>query len=288
MRSDKNILLALTLNTAFCVSEFVVGAWTHSVAILSDAVHDFGDSLALALAWYLQRLSFKSRDAKYSYGYRRFSILGAVVNSALLLAGAGIMMREAVLRMGTDDVPHADGMALFALVGIAVNGYAALKLRSGASLNERTLSLHLFEDVLGWVAVLLVGLTLKFVALPWLDPLLSLVFSAFIVRNAIKNFGEGISIFLQSTPKNMDEAQIRTTVLSVEGVKAVHDLHVWTLDGEYHVASVHVEIDPPKDFHDTRVLTHKIHSALKKMGLQHITVEIEVRDEFYHHSVSGD
>lgn len=288
MRSDKNILYALALNSAFCASEFVVGAWTQSVAILSDAVHDLGDSFALALAWYLQRLSLKNRDSKYSYGYRRFSILGAVGNSAILLVGAGIMMREALFRIGTDAIPHADGMALFALVGVAVNAYAALRLRSGKSLNERTLSLHLFEDVLGWVAVLAVGVTLKFAPITWLDPLLSLVFSAFIVRNAIKNFGEGISIFLQSTPKNISEAEIRAKVLSVEGVKNVHDLHVWTLDGEYHVASVHVEIETPPDFHYTRVLTHNVHSALKGMGLQHVTVELEVRDEFYHHSVSGD
>jgi cobalt-zinc-cadmium efflux system protein len=288
MRADRNILTAWALNTAFCTAEFVVGTWTGSVAILSDAVHDLGDSLALGLAWYLQRLSARNRDAKYSYGYRRFSILGAVVNSVVLLVGAGVMVREALFRLTSDELPHADGMAAFALLGIAVNGYAAVRLRTGKSLNERTLALHLFDDVLGWVAVLIVGITLKFVALPWLDPLLSLAFSAFIVRNAVKNLGEGMNIFLQSTPKGLDEARIRSAILAVEGVKAVHDLHLWTLDGEYHVASVHVVIAPPDSFPSTRILTHEIRRRLKSMGLQHLTIEIEVHDEFYHSSVSGD
>ena len=172
--ASRNLLIALVLNLGFAAIEAAGGAYTNSVAIISDALHDFGDALSLGVAWYLQRVSLRPRDRYYSYGYRRFSLLGAVVVSSVLLIGLSFVIRESVLRVLHPQPANAKGMLLLAILGVAVNGYAALRLSRGHTLSERAAYLHLLEDVLGWIAVLIGGIVMLFVNLPILDPLISL------------------------------------------------------------------------------------------------------------------
>lgn len=151
----KNISLAFFLNLGFCIIELIGGLLTNSVAILSDALHDFGDSVALGLAWVFQKKSEQKPDDKYTYGYRRFSLLSAIINSIILVAGSAFVLFESIKRIIEPAETNAKGMLLLAILGVAVNGVAILRLRKGGSVNERVVSLHLMEDVLGWVAVLI-------------------------------------------------------------------------------------------------------------------------------------
>lgn len=198
--SDSRIGWAFFLNLGFTIVEFIGGWLTNSTAIMADAVHDLGDSLSIGLAWILSKIAHKQANDTYSYGYQRFSLLGALVNGAVLIGGSIWVLSEAIPRLSDPEMPHAQGMIVLAIFGIAVNGFAAYKLSHGKSLNERVLNWHLLEDVLGWVAVLLVAVVLSFVDLPVLDPLLSIGFTLFILFNVTKTLIDTIKIFLQATP----------------------------------------------------------------------------------------
>ena len=195
--SSQRIGWAFFLNLRFTIIEFIGGWLTNSTAIMADAVHDLGDSLSIGLAWILSKIADKQADETYSYGYQRFSLLGALVNGAVLIGGSVWVLSEAIPRLSKPEMPHTEGMILLALFGVAVNGFAAYKLSHGKSLNERILNWHLLEDVLGWVAVLLIALVLTFIELPILDPLLSIGFTLFILFNVAKSVIDTIKVFFR-------------------------------------------------------------------------------------------
>jgi cobalt-zinc-cadmium efflux system protein len=273
--SGDNIRIAFFLNLGFTVLEIVGGYLTNSLAILSDAVHDLGDSLSLGLAWYLDRYSHRGRDERFSYGYRRFSLLGALINTVVLLAGSIAILSQAIPRLLDPQETNASGMVLIAVVGIVVNGLAVLRLRGEANLNARVIALHLLEDVLGWVAVLVVAVVLLFFDLYFLDPLLSILISIYILFNVAKNLRETLALFLQAVPVGVDVAELELELGDIEEVCSVHHTHVWSLDGENHVLSTHVVVDDDLPRTVVVQLKESIRRVLAPYKFRHITVEIE-------------
>jgi len=193
----KNIKTAFLLNLGFTIFELIGGLFVNSVAILSDAIHDLGDSLSLGLSWYFQNLSHKGRTKTFSYGYKRFSVLSAIINSIVLLVGSIFILYETIPRLITPVQPNATGMLALSIIGIIVNGAAVLKTCKGKTANERAVSLHMMEDVLGWIAVFIGSVIMYFVHLPILDPILSILITGFILFNAFKNLGFSLKIILQ-------------------------------------------------------------------------------------------
>ena len=273
---SSNIKVAFFLNLGFSVIEIIGGIFTNSIAIISDALHDLGDSFSLALAWYFQKLSAKNGNPKFSYGYKRFSLLGALINSIVLLVGSGFVIYSAVGRLMEPQEAHARGMFLLAVLGILFNGAAILKLKKGDSLNERAVALHLLEDVLGWVAVLIASIVMMFVDVPILDPLLSLLIACYILFNIYRNLKDTFRIILQGTPDNIDESTVKARMLSVNGVSSVHDLHLWTMDGQYNIMTVHVVVELGAD---TPRLKKTLKNILKEAGIHHPTIEMERENE---------
>lgn len=271
--ASRNLLIALVLNLGFAAIEAAGGAYTNSVAILSDALHDFGDALSLGVAWYLQRVSLRPRDQFYSYGYRRFSLLGAVVVSSVLLIGLSLVMRESVLRLMNPQPANVKGMLLLAFLGIAVNGYAALRLSRGHSLSERAAYLHLLEDVLGWIAVLIGAIVMLFVNLPILDPLISLGISAFILFNVYRNLRSVVKILLMQVPENLQSTALEEDIRALKRVKDVEDLHLWTLDGENHVITMQIIVADSTSFASLRKLKQQIRVLAVSRGIRHSTIE---------------
>ena len=269
--AEKNLSIAFFLNSFFVVIELVGGILTNSIAILSDALHDFGDSLSLGLAWFLQRKSKQGRDDKFSYGYQRFSLLGSVFLSGVLFVSSIFIIVEAVKRMIDPAQVSAQGMLWLAIFGVIVNGAAALRVKKGSSLNERSVYLHIMEDVLGWVAVLIVSIIMLFVNLPILDPILSLCISIWVLSNVYKLVKETFAILLQATPKDVDLVKLTAQLEQVAGVESIHDLHVWSLDGERHVMTVHVV----SDHCDTVLIKKEIVAVAKAFNITHTTIEIE-------------
>lgn len=275
----KNIALAFYLNLFFCMVELVGGVLTNSVAILSDALHDLGDSVSLGMAWYFQKLSKKKPDMTYTYGYKRFSILSALLNSLILLSGSGIVLYESILRLLHPVHSDAKGMLLLAVMGVLVNGFAALKLQKGGSLNERVVSLHLLEDVLGWVAVLLASIVMLFTDWSILDPILSVGISCFILFNVYRNLRKAFRVILQGKPDEVNEADLRTGLLALKPVVDLHDLHIWTMDSEYLVLTVHLVLPDTTTENERQALRAAAHQLLKDKGIQHATIEIESASE---------
>ncbi len=277
--STSNIKLAFLLNFSFTILEIIGGILTNSVAILSDAVHDLGDSLSLGLAWFLNSYSEKEYNTKYTYGYRRYSLLSALINTVVLIVGSFIVLWNAVPRLFSPQPVSAKGMIGFAIVGVLVNGLAAFKTSGGASLNEKVVSWHLIEDVLGWVAVLIVGIIMLFKDIPILDPLLSIAITIYILINVFSNFKKTILLFLQTVPDDVDIEKIISQFNNIEGVIETHHNHIWSLDSEHHVLSTHMRVNSDCSLDDILKIKIQARHGLKSLGIEHITIEIELEDE---------
>ena len=278
-QTGSNLKLAFFLNLVFTILEIFGGIWINSVAIISDAIHDLGDTVSLGLAWYLDKKSKKSANHQFSFGYTRFSLLGALINAVILITGSFFVISEAIKRIINPEVSDAKGMILFALVGVAVNGYAAWKVSSGATQNEKVVSWHLVEDVLGWVAVLIAGIIMYFKNIPWLDPALSLAISAFILWNVFKNLKETLYIFLQAVPAELSLREIKQKICDIPQVESIHHTHLWSLEGAHHVFTTHVRIKTVDHLEEVLEAKKAIKDVLKEYPFSHYTVEVELNEE---------
>lgn len=270
---------AFFLNLTFTLIEIAGGLWTNSVAIIADALHDAGDSLALGLAWYLQKASGKERDQQFSYGYGRLSLLAALINGMVLLVGSFVIIMHVIPRFFTSQAVDATGMVWLSLLGIAFNGFAFWRNRSSQSLNAKMVNWHLLEDVLGWTIVLIGSIIMHFGDYSWLDPLMALGVTLFILWNVSKSLGSVINFFLQSNPEDVDLLAIEEELRLLKNVEDIHDVHAWSLDGKYHVLSLHVVINHIIDSETLALLKNQIREHTRKMGIDHATIEVELSSE---------
>ncbi len=277
--SSSRIGIAFFLNVGFTIIEFIGGYLTNSTAIIADAVHDLGDSLSIGMAWLLNKLGNRQADSHYTYGLRRVSLLGALINSLTLIVGSVLVLIHAIPRLFEPQMPTVEGMFALALLGVLVNGYAALKLSRGKSLNEKVLNWHLLEDVLGWLAVLIVSIILMFFNWPILDPVLSIAFTLFILINVLRTLRTTLRLFLQASPDDMQSLTIRRRLLELPHVQDVHHLHLWSLDGERHVLTAHIVLNDSASLEQYASIKQDIVEHLAPFHLEHTTIEIELADE---------
>ncbi|HDZ42254.1 MAG TPA: cation transporter [Bacteroidetes bacterium] len=277
--TTRHISLAFFLNLGFTIIEIIGGIYTNSVAIISDALHDFGDSVSLAVAWYLQKISSRGRDRYYTYGYRRFSLLGAVFISVMLIVGAVFIIKESITRLLSPDEVNARGMMYLAFLGIIVNGIAVLRLRKGRSMNEKAVYLHMLEDVLGWTAVLVVSIVMMFVDAPILDPLLSIGITIWVLYNVYKNLKKTFRILLQEVPENVNIERVQKELSKIAGISSIHDLHIWSLDGENNIITLHAVIPDNSSDGDQQKLKRAIRNICERLNIQHATIEFETEGE---------
>lgn len=276
----QNIKVAFLLNFIFTIIEIAGGIFTNSIAILSDALHDLGDTLSLGLAWYFEKLSGKGRDATYSYGYKRFSLLGALINAVILLVGSIFILTEAIPRLLNPEETNAEGMILLAILGIIFNGVAVFKLKKDKnSINQKMVALHLMEDVLGWIAVLVSGVIMYFFNLPIIDPILSLLISAFIIWNVIKNLRKTLQIILQGMPGTTEIDLIKDYLNNIEAVSNFHDFHIWSMDGEYNIMTIHLVPKNEISLKELEGIKSKIKADLLTQGVDHVTIEFDLAEE---------
>ena len=277
--SSNNIKVAFFLNFAFTILEIIGGLYVNSIAIISDAIHDLGDTISLGTSWYLEEKSHKKSNKKFSFGYKRFSLLGALINSIILIIGSLYVITEAVGRILEPEHTDAKGMIFFAVIGVLVNGYAAWKLSGGKTMNEKVASWHLVEDVLGWVAVLVVAIILNFKDIHYLDPALSLLITIYILWNVIIRLKQTLFIFLQGVPEELDINEIESKILNIDFVNSIHHMHIWSLEGEHNVFTAHIKIDDNSNLNDFKKVKSDVKNILKKYKFEHYTVEVEFNDE---------
>lgn len=277
MKTERNILIAFLLNLSFSIFELVGGILTGSVAILSDSVHDIGDAASIGISYALEKKSKKQPDEKYTYGYARYSVIGSVITTLILLVGSCIVVYNAICRIFDPQEIHYDGMILFAVIGVAVNFIAAFFTREGDSLNQKAVNLHMLEDVLGWLVVLVGAVIMRFTDFVIIDPLMSVGVAAFVFVNAIKNLKEALDLFLEKAPQEIDVQELREHLLEIRGVRDVHHIHVWSMDGVHHYATLHAVTDE-----DPHEIKEQIREELKEHGVGHVTIELEGAGEHCH------
>lgn len=277
MKSEKNILIAFLLNLCFSVFEFVGGIFTGSIAIMSDAVHDIGDALSIGVSYLLEKKSKKQPDTIYTYGYLRYSVIGSVITTLVLLFGSVLVVYNAVLKILNPAPINYNGMILFALIGVFVNFAAAFFTRHGDSLNQKAVNLHMLEDVLGWVVVLIGAVVMRFTDFALIDPIMSIGVAVFIFIGALRNLKEVIDLFLEKTPRGIDITEIEAHISEIDGVVGVHHIHVWSMDGINNYATMHVVTNE-----DAHQIKEKIREELSEHRIGHATLELEAVGEHCH------
>ncbi len=279
-QSSQRIGWAFALNVGFTIIEFIGGLLTNSTAIMADAVHDLGDSLSIGSAWVLNRLARKGANPSFTYGYKRLSMLGALINGMVLILGSIWVLLQAIPRIFDPVMPEVEGMLALAVLGVAVNGFAAYKLSAGETLNERVLNWHLLEDVLGWVAVLIVSVVLMFVEVAILDALLAVSFTLYILFNVVSNTAIAVKLFLQAAPESGLIEKVRYELMSLNSVDSIHHEHAWSLDGESTVYTAHLVMGSPLDCAAQVEIKNQISQVLEKFSFAHTTIELEFPEEY--------
>ena len=271
----KNILSAFFLNAGFSVVELIGGYLTNSVAIYSDALHDLGDSIALLFAYFAEKISRKEDDSKFTFGYRRFSVLSALVNGGILLLGSLYVIYEAVSRIADPQPVYAEGMLVLAVFGVAVNSYAAYRLSKSEGLNPKMVMYHLLEDVLGWVSVFIVSFVLLFKSWFILDSILSILISLVILRGVYKNVLKAGLIFLQKFPDGLELVKIKGKLEEFDLVKGVHAFKGWSIDDSTYYLRFHVLVPADTTIRDVDLLKGKIKDLLRESSVHYSTIEFE-------------
>ncbi|WP_214830997.1 cation diffusion facilitator family transporter [Exiguobacterium sp. s56] len=273
-KASKNIKLAFIINLVFSIGEFIGGFLINSVAIMSDAIHDLGDALALGLSWFLQKFSNKKPDHNFTFGYNRFSLLGALINATILIIGSVYIFTQAIPLLFEPEHSNAQGMIWFAIFGVLLNGFAAFRLHKGKSVNEGVLSWHLLEDVLGWIAVLVVGIVLLFKDIHILDPILSIAIALFILVNVFRNLVKTMKILLGAVPDGIDIDEVKQKIEGIEEVISVQNLYVWSIDGEDNAMNLHLIVEE-MNLKDSTIVKQKVKEVTSKLDIKHSTIELE-------------
>lgn len=277
MKSEKNILIAFLLNLLFSLFEFIGGIFTGSVAVMSDAVHDIGDAASIGIAFFLEKKSKREPDEKYTYGYVRFSVLGGLITTLILLMGSAVVVVNAISRIISPTEINYDGMIVFALIGAVVNFAAAYFTREGDSINQKAVNLHMLEDVLGWIVVLVGAVVMRFTDLAIIDPIMSIGVAIFILINAVKNLKEVLDLFLEKTPDGISVEEIIEHLRAIDGIEDVHHIHLRTVDGHSIYATMHIVTDG-----DSHTIKDKVRKELREHGIVHSTLELESVGEHCH------
>ena len=272
MSSKRAIWLAFFLNMSYAIVEFIAGGVFGSSAVLADSVHDLGDAIAIGLSAFLETISNREEDSHYTLGYKRFSLLGALITAVILMTGSALVILENIRKLFHPQPINDEGILWLGIIAVSINVLASLVVRKGKTKNESILSLHFLEDTLGWIAVILMAIILRFTDWYILDPLLSLVISFFILSKAIPRFWSTLKIFLDAVPEGVDIKQVKSDLEQLEYVASVNQINLWTMDGLEKNAIIHVCLEHIKHM---EVCKESIRDLLKDCGFQNITIEVD-------------
>lgn len=267
----KNILIAFLLNLFFSIIEFVGGIYTNSVSIMSDAIHDLGDTFSIGISLILERVSKRKPDNKYSYGYVRYSVLGGFITTIILVIGSLFVIVSSISRIFNPVDINYDGMIIFSILGIIINFLAAYFTHGGKSINQKAVNLHMLEDVLGWVVVFIGSLLIKYTDIKMIDSIMSMGIALFILVSAFRNLKEIMDLFLERVPNGVSIDELKEHIMKIDGVVDVHHIHVWSIDGYNNYATLHVVT---KD-KNVSLIKNKVREEMLEHGIVHTTIEIE-------------
>ena len=271
MKTEKNILIAFLLNITFSIFEFFGGIFTNSVAILSDSIHDLGDAISIGISYFMERKSKKPGDNNYTYGYVRYSVLGGVITTTILLVGSILVIISATKRLINPVEVNYNGMIIFAIIGVILNFIAAYVTKEGDSINQKSVNLHMLEDVLGWIVVLIGAIIMNFTDIRILDSIMSIAVAIFILINSLKNLKKVLDLFLEKTPDDINIDELKTHLIQIKGVDDIHHIHVWSIDGFNNYATMHIV----SKSNDIAKVKKEIREELLEHNISHAILETE-------------
>ena len=275
MKTEKNILVAFILNISFSIFELIGGIFTNSISIMSDAVHDCGDAISIGISLVLEKISKKKPDEKYTYGYARYSVLGALITTIVLTVGSIFVILGGISRILNPVTINYNGMIIFAIFGVVINFLAAYFTREGDSINQKAVNLHMLEDVLGWLVVLIGSILMKFTNITLVDSIMSIGIAIYILINAFKNLKDILDLFLEKTPKDISVEEIKKHLLEIKEIVDVHHIHIWSMDGVTNYSTMHIVTEDK----NTIELKKKIREEMNELGISHTTIEIEDKND---------
>ena len=271
MKTENNILIAFILNIAFSIFEFLGGLFTNSISILSDSLHDLGDAISIGISYFMEKKSKKHADNKYTYGYIRYSVLGGVITTTILLVGSILVIIGAIKRIINPIEVNYSGMIIFAIIGVIFNIIAAYVTREGESINQKAVNLHMLEDVLGWIVVLIGAIIMNFTDIKIIDPIISIGVALFILINSLKNLKKVLDLFLEKTPDDINIEELKEHLLNIKGVDDIHHIHIWSIDGYNNYATMHI-VSKSKDINKIK---KEIREELEEHNICHAILETE-------------
>ncbi len=275
MKTEKSILIAFILNLLFSLLELIGGIFTNSISIISDAIHDFGDALSIGISLVLEKISKKKPDKKYTYGYARYSVLGALITTIILTIGSIFVILGGINRILKPEIINYNGMIIFAIFGVIINFLATYFTRKGDSINQKAVNLHMLEDVLGWIVVLIGSILMKFTNILVIDSIMSIGIAIFIFISAYKNLKDILDLFLEKTPKNISVEEIKKSLLNIKDIIDVHHIHIWSIDGFTNYSTMHIVTENK----NVKELKSQIRNEMCKQGISHTTIEIEDKND---------
>ena len=273
MKAKYTVWVAFFLNLSYAIVEFIAGGVFGSSAVLADSVHDLGDAIAIGISAFLESISNREEDSHYTLGYKRFSLLGAMITAVILMTGSVLVILENIAKIFHPQPVNDEGILWLGIIAVSINVLASLVVRKGKTKNESILSLHFLEDTLGWLAVILMAIILRFTDWYILDPLLSLAISFFILSKALPRFWSTLKIFLDAVPEGVDIQKIKTDLAELDHVASINQLNLWTMDGLEKNAIVHVCL---KEMEHMETCKESIRIFLKDCGFQNVTIEVDV------------
>jgi cobalt-zinc-cadmium efflux system protein len=272
-KAGENLAFVFFMNLAFNIIVIVGGLATNSMAILADCIHDMADTISIAIAWILEHVSQRDSNDNYSYGYQRFSILGAVITSVFVIIMAFVILSEAIPRLFAPEGVDAGGMLLIAIVGIIFKSLSVYRLHGGETFNEKAILFHQLGDVFEWVAILVLSAVLIFwKGAPYLDPFVSIGIALWLIFNLGRNLYKAIEVLLQKTPDYFDVEEFKGKILSIDGVNAIDDFHIWSLDGIDSVMTLKVNVDFGKDVGEIK---REIYEISNQYHVVDTTIELD-------------
>lgn len=280
VKTERNILIAFILNIAFSIFELFGGLFTGSIAILSDSLHDLGDALSIGISYFLEKKSKKEADYKYTYGYIRYSVMGSIITTIILIVGSVFVIYESIKRLINPIIINYNGMIIIAIFGVIINSIATYYTREGDSLNQKSVNLHMLEDVLGWLVVLIGAILIKFTNISIIDSILSLGVSIFILYSACKNMKEIINLFLEKVPSNIDIDELKKHLMKIDGVLNIHHIHIRSIDGFNNFITLHVVVNKY-----SKKIKDKIREELCEHNIVHSTIELELKNEICNNEI---
>ncbi|WP_296879355.1 cation diffusion facilitator family transporter [uncultured Methanobrevibacter sp.] len=272
-KAGQNLAFVFFMNLTFNIIVIVGGLATNSMAILADCIHDLSDTISIALAWTLEKVSQKDSNEKYSYGYQRFSILGAVIISVFVIVMAFVILSEAIPLLFSPEDVDAEGMLLVAIVGIIFKSVSVYRLHGGETFNEKAILFHQLGDVFEWVAILVLSIVLMFwKGAPYLDPFVSIGIALWLIFNLGRNLYKSLEVLLQKTPDNFDIEEFKSQIMAIDGIMAIENFHIWSLDGIDSVMTLKVKADFGKNAEEIK---EEIHDISKEYHIVDITIEFD-------------